>query len=78
MDADCSLIGGIPEQRLTYATKLRRIGVSVFFEYRNRKRGKMRKKAIDECRHGVGGLYDIADQQDREWLDRDDLATAGI
>ena len=76
--ADVSLIGGSPDERLQYAIRLRRMGFSTFSEFKNRKWARMRKKAIDECRWGEGGVYNLEDAEDRAWLDRDDLAQVGV
>lgn len=78
MKADCALIGGASMERLAYTIKLRRLGFSTFTELSNRKRDKMFKRACEETRWGKGGVYDLDDPQDRAWLDRADLATAGI
>lgn len=74
----CSLIGGSPDDRLTVATKLRRLGVECFTEFKNRKRDKMFKKACEETHWGSAGVYDLDDPEDNAWLNRSDIGAVGV
>jgi len=76
--AECAIIGGTPNDRLICGTKLRRLGISTFFELSDRKRLKMFKKACQENKWGKGGVYDLDDSEDKEWLGRSDLAQVGV
>jgi hypothetical protein len=73
---ECSIIGGTVDERLAYATKLRRIGFATWFEYRETKRSF--KRACEANYWGKNGVYNLDDAEDRAWLDRDDLATKGV
>ena len=74
----CSLVGGTPEERLTIAIRLRRLGVECFTEFKNRKRDKMFKKACEENYWGSAGVYDLDDPEDYAVLNCDSLSAADI
>ena len=76
--ADVSIIGGTGMDRVVLACKLRGMGFSAFTALENRKRSRMFKQACDENKWGRGGVYDIDDPEDLEWLQREDLQDVGV
>lgn len=47
--ADIALVGGTPEERLVEASRLRRLGISVYTEFKNRNKQRMYKQAQQEA-----------------------------
>lgn len=66
--ADLALIGGSPEERNTIAIRMRRAGLRVHSEFKNRKRDKMFKAAREEVRF-EDDVLDLSDPEQRQRVD---------